>query len=416
MTDPAPAPTGESTADPSAFRPLLGHRIVDLTASLAGPFASQLLGTLGAEIIKIEPPRGDDARHWKPPNIGDDSTPFLAVNGGKQSLALDLRRGIDVVRRLVKDADVFIQSLRPGQAEEIGLSSAELLELNPRLIYCSIGAYGRTGPRADLPGYDPLMQAAAGIMSVTGEPGGNPVRAGVSIIDYTTGLWAAFTVVSALMKRTQTGEGAVVDVALYDTALNFMSHHLIGYLGTGHVASAAGSSYSGIAPYQLFDTADGPIMIAAANNRIFRSLVTAVGLPELADDVRYLDNASRVAHREELAGLLNERLRTDSRDAWLDRLVAVGVPTAPVQTVAEVVHDPQAQASGMINTSHGIPQVGPAYRFDGERPQYSSRSPAIGEHSRQVLAGAGFDDDEIAALIEQGIVAAHAPDANTGGA
>ena len=373
---------------------------MDVTTSYAGPTCTQLLAALGADVVKVEPLSGDEARLWGPPFAGELGTLFVAANSGKRSLALDLRRGGDVLRRLVEGAEVFVQSLRPGLAEELGLGADTLRAQKRELVHCTISSYGRTGPKRSLPGYDPLLQAAGGLISVTGEPGGDGVRVGVSLIDHATGMYAAFAILAALHE----GGGRTLDVSLWETALSFVAYHLIGNLETGAVPAPQGTAFHAIAPYQVFPTADGGLMITAANDGIFARLVEAIGLPELAADARFLTNPDRVTNREALVEALSARLREDTRAAWLERLEAARVPAAPVQDVGEVAADPQTEAVGILQRLDGFTTVGPAFSVDGDRPRYSSSPPPLGAHSAEVLAEAGYAEDEIAALAADGIV------------
>jgi crotonobetainyl-CoA:carnitine CoA-transferase CaiB-like acyl-CoA transferase len=387
-----------------AFRPLTGITVVDVTTSFAGPTCTQLLGALGADVIKVEPPAGDEARAWGPPFANDLGTLFIAVNAGKRSLALDLRRGHDVLLRLVDRADVFVQSLRPGLAEERGLGAEVLRARNPRLVYCTISSYGRTGPKQHLPGYDPLLQAAGGIISVTGTEQGEGVRVGVSLIDHGTGMWAAFSILAALYERERTGEGATVDVSLFETALSFVSYHLIGHLATGGVPRPQGTAFHAIAPYQVFHAADGDMMITAANDGIFARLCEALELPQLADDERFRTNPDRVRNRDALAELLAARLREQPRELWLERLERAHVPAAPVQDMAEVATDAQTAALAIIQQLDGYTTLGPAFSVDGERPAYTAAPPPLGSHTREILREAGFADEEVDALAAEGVV------------
>jgi crotonobetainyl-CoA:carnitine CoA-transferase CaiB-like acyl-CoA transferase len=382
------------------FLPLAGVRVVDVTTSYAGPTCTQLLAALGADVVKVEPPAGDEARLWGPPFAGGLGTLFVAVNSGKRSLALDLRRGVDVLLRLVDGADVFVQSLRPGLAEELGLGAEALRSRNPKLIHCTISSYGRTGPKQALPGYDPLLQAAGGVISVTGEEGGDGVRVGVSLIDHATGMYAAFAILAALHE----GGGRTLDVSLWETALSFVSYHLIGNFETGAVPAPQGTAFHAIVPYQVFPTADGGLMITAANDGLFARLTEALGLPELAADPRFASNPDRVANREELVEALSARLREDMRAVWLERLGAAGVPAAPVQDIGEVAADPQTEAIGILQRLDGFTTLGPAFSADGKRPEYASPPPPLGAHSAEVLAEAGYSESEIATLAADGIV------------
>ena len=382
------------------FTPLAGVRVVDVTTSFAGPTCTQLLGALGADVVKIESPAGDEARAWGPPFAGGLGTLFVAVNSGKRSLALDLRRGREVLLRLVDGADVVVQSLRPGLAAELGFGAAELRARKPGLVYCTISSYGRAGPKSGLPGYDPLLQAAGGLISVTGEPGRDGVRIGVSLIDHATGMYAAFAILAALKE----GGGHTLDVSLWETALSFVSYHLLGTLETGAVPTPQGTAFHAIAPYQVFPTADGGLMITAANDAIFRRLAEAIGVSELATDPRFATNPDRVTNRPALVEALSARLREDTRAAWLEKLAAANVPAAPVQDMGEVAADPQTEATGILRQIGGFTTLGPAFSVDGERPEYASPPPALGAHSAEVLREAGYGEDEIRAMADEGII------------
>src|SRR5205823_10161611 len=300
----------------SVALPLDGIVVADLTQNVAGPFCTQTLADMGADVVKIERTgRGDDARAWGPPFWGRESAVFVALNRNKKSLALDLKRegGIEILKRLIRRADVFVQSLRAGVVDELGLDFAGAARLNPRLVYCSITAFGTDGPLAALPGYDPLMQAYAGLMSVNGHPGQEPARVGTSIVDMGTGMWAGLGVVAALRERDRTGRAVEVTTALFETALTWVSYHAAGFFGDGEVPQPQGSGTAMIAPYQAFPTADGYAMIAAGSDTLFRRMTAAVGDPALAADPRFADNPARVRHRAELVALisaLTQRLKT----------------------------------------------------------------------------------------------------------
>jgi formyl-CoA transferase/CoA:oxalate CoA-transferase len=387
--------------------PLDGARVVDVSSSLAGPYSTQILGALGADVVKVEHPgRGDEARHWGPEFAADASVLFFAANANKRSLALDFtsQEGHAVLLRLVSRADVFVQSLRPGTAERRGFGPDALHALNERLVYCSIGAFGRAGPLAHLPGYDPLMQASAGIMGVTGEDGRPHVRVGASLVDLGTGAWAALTILAALLERERTGRGRTIDVSLYETAIALMSYHLADYLGTGSIPGRHGSAFPTIVPYQAFATSDGELMIAAANDGLFDALCGAVGLPELAGDPRFATNPLRIEHREELVAALEDRFATEPTEVWAERLEAAGVPAAPVQSVAAAADHEQTRALGVLQELGSRTAVALPASADGERITHRSAPPRLGEHSEQVLREAGYSAEEVEALLSNGVI------------
>lgn len=395
------------------FSPLDGIRVLDFTASLAGPYCGMVLAALGADVVKIEPPgRGDDTRHWVPPYWGEESPVFLTANASKRSFAVDIKHpdGLEAVLRLAARSDVFVQNMRPGLVDRVGLGFEALKARNPRIVYCSMGAFGPVGPLREHPGYDPLMQAAGGIMSMTGERGGPPVRLGISAIDQGTGMWAVIAILAALRERDADGEGRLVETSLYETAVNWVAYQLAGYLGSGRVPGPLGTALGMIAPYQAFEASDGWVMLAAGNDRQFASLCEALGEAGLAEDPRFLTNPDRCAHREELAALIEERFRTRPGAEWLDVLFRAGVPAAPVQDLAGVASDPQTEALELLQplehpTIPDLRLVRLPMAVDGERPLHRHASPALGEHTDELLHEVGYDADEIARLRDEGAVA-----------
>ncbi len=386
---------GDAGRADSPRAPLAGIRVLDFSQNLAGPFAAQILGDLGADVVKVEPPGGDPARQWGPPFVGGQSTLFQVVNRNKRSVILDLKEEADRdrARRLAAQADVVIQALRHGAADRLGIGHERVKADNPSVIYVSVTAHGHEGPLRDEPGYDPLMQARSGLMSVTGDPGGTPARVGTSIVDFGTGMWTAIAVMAALMERLRTGRGCHVTTSLLDTSLAWMSYHLTGYLATGILPGPMGSSIGMIAPYQAFPCTDGSVMIAAGNDDIFGRLCGALGLA-LSVHPDYADNASRVAHSVRLAELISERTREHAAGALLKLLSDHRVPAAPIHTVASALEDPQTAATGMLRPGdhpgiEGYVDVPMPVRWDGRRAALRRVPPGAGEHQGELFA-----DDE----------------------
>jgi crotonobetainyl-CoA:carnitine CoA-transferase CaiB-like acyl-CoA transferase len=386
-----------------SFEPLAGVRVVDVTSSLAGPTCTQLLASLGADVVKVEPLGGDHARAWGPPFVAGEGAMFLASNAGKRSFAVDLAepRGVEALLRLADRSQVLVQSLRPGAAVAHGLGPDAVRGRNPSLVYCTIGAFGSTGPLRDQPGYDPLLQAASGIMSVTGLADQPPVRVGVSLVDLGTGVWAALGIVAALLR----GGGATIEVSLYETALSLLSYQLVGFAGTGEVPGREGSAFAQIAPYQVFATRDGELMIVAGNDKLFRGLCDVLGLPELAGDERFATNPDRVRNRAELVALLEPRLAARGTDELLAALVAAGIPASPVRDVGEAAEHEQTRALGMLQQLAGLTTVAQPLSVDGERVLHRTPPPRQGAHTAEILAELGYAPEDVAALAADGVVA-----------
>jgi crotonobetainyl-CoA:carnitine CoA-transferase CaiB-like acyl-CoA transferase len=392
--------------------PLAGILVADLTQNVAGPFGTQILGDMGAQVVKVERPgRGDDARAWAPPYWGQESASFMSVNRNKRSLAVDMKtpEGRAIVERLIGRADVLVQSLRAGVLDELGLGWDRARQINPRLVYCSITAFGTDGPFRDRPGYDPLMQAYGGIMSLTGHPGAPPARVPVSLVDMGTGMWAVMAILAALRERDRTGRGAHVTTALFDTALAWTTFQMSNHLASGEVPTPQGSGTPMIAPYEAFPSRDAWVMIAAGSDALFAKCCAALGLPGLASDARFATNPDRVRNRTVLYEAMAAVTRTLSSEELLSRLQKVGVPTAPILTLDRIVGEAQTEASGMLIAAKH-PRV-PDYRalglpikWDGERPAVSRVPPLLGEHTAEILTELGYDDTSIEELAARHVI------------
>jgi crotonobetainyl-CoA:carnitine CoA-transferase CaiB-like acyl-CoA transferase len=397
------------TPFPTSSLSLDGIRVIDLSRVIAGPWCGALLADLGADVVKVEDTGpGDESRTW-PPHKDGEAAAYLLFNRNKRGIALDLKtpEAVEVVKRLVKDADVVIENFRTGTMESFGLGYDVLSQINPRLIYCSVSAFGRTGPRKDSPGYEALMQAFSGIMSITGEPGGQPVRAGVSFLDLTTGILCALGVSNAIIQRQRTGLGQRVDGSLLETAVSLLAFHAEGYLLTGALPRALGSGHPSLSPYRNFKCRDGQwIFIAAANDRFWQKLAKALGLDDLAADPRFQKNQGRVANRVELEGILEKTIGGLDREPLLKRLEEADVPATPVNTVDQVMNDPQTAERGIVQrVTHSklgeIPVVGTPLHFSRMSPGVRRAAPLRGEHTDTILADLGYSPAEIKTLREK---------------
>lgn len=396
------------------MRPLEGIRVLDLTQSVAGPYSTMILGDLGADVVKVERPNGgDDTRSWGPPYWGDESTTFLALNRNKRSVALDLKHpeGQKILRELLRDADVLVHNLRGKAADRLGLGYEAMKKENPRIICCSMTAYGSVGPMRHYPGYDPLIQAFGGLMSITGEPGGAPVRVGTSIMDMGMGMWAVIGILGALQNRSRTGEGDLVETSLYETAVGWIPYQIMSYLGTGETPRPHGSGTAMLAPYEAYPTSDGHILIGAGNNSLWDKLCRVLELEEARDDPRFRDNPDRVRNREALFEVLAGRLRTDTTEAWAEKLRAAEVPCSPIRTIDQVVAEPQTEALGILRSmAHprlpGYTDVGIPVLWDKGRPETRHVPPLLGDATREVLDELGRSSREIDELVAEGVVVA----------
>jgi crotonobetainyl-CoA:carnitine CoA-transferase CaiB-like acyl-CoA transferase len=364
--------------------PLSGVRVYEIGTSVAAPFGTWILAAMGAEVIKVEPEgRGDDCRHWGPPFWNGTSSMFQALNRDKKSVTVDLSNPEDKAwlrNELVSKADVVLQNMRPGKIASLGLGANELCKENPRLIYTNIWAFGKEGPMKDKPGYDPLMQAYSGLMSLNGEEGRPPVRIGTSAIDMGTGMWCAIGIIGALFERQKTGNGCIVDTALYETALSWMTYHAAGYHSTGELPTPQGSGVQGISPYQAYECSDGYLVIAAPNNKLFEQLKGVLGSPAWSNEERFQTNPSRFENKTELNKLITAVTTQQPRAHWQQKLDALGIPNSPIQKVDEVLSDPQTQALGIVQESidKTMRLIGLPISFNGKRPPLQNVAPALG--------------------------------------
>jgi len=397
------------------MQPLKGKLVLDFTKVLAGPLCAQYLGDLGAEVIKIEAYKnGDDTRLW-PPFRNGSGTVFFSANRNKRSLALDLKSpaGQEVARRLARQADVVIESFGPGVPQRLGIDYATLKAENPGLIYCSISGFGRHGPLADGKGYDVILQAYSGMMAITGEEGGPPLRSPFSPVDQATGMHALSGILAGLLERERSGAGTIVQACLFETALAFLAYFLQGYWETGVEPKKAGSGHESLCPYQAFQAADKPLLLGVANDSLWQKFCAVAGLQDIANDSRFATNAARVTHRAQTVGMVQAVLMARSRDEWLQLLGGIGVPCAPINSFGDMLAHPHTQACGIVqqleHPAYGkINTIAQPLTFDGARNAPRRPPPTHGEHSAQVLGEFGYSSDEIAQLIDSKAVYAGA--------
>ena len=392
---------------------LAGLKVLDLTQNVAGPYCTQILGDLGAEVIKLERPgSGDDTREWRPPEIGGQSATFLSLNRNKKSICVDLDapEGQRLVRALARSADVFIHSMKPGSIEQRGLGYDDLKAANPRLVYCAISAFGQVGSLKGLPGYDPLMQAFTGIISTLGRDGEDPVRVSVSLIDMGTGMWSALGIMAGLMRRRETGAGMRVDASLMETGVGWMTIIAAGVLASGRLPKRLGSGVGMTAPYELYRSADGHVFIAAGNDRLFARACEGIGAPELARDPRFLTNPLRVTNRDALRGEIEKHTVRRSTAETIAALRKLGAPCSELNDTAQMLAHEQVQAAGIVvplpapgAAAHKV--VATPLKADGRRSARMEAPPALGADTDAVLSGIGCAADEIARLRAAGTIA-----------
>ena len=388
-----------------------GIRVVDLTRTLAGPFCTMMLGDMGADVVKVEEPsHGDETRSWTP-FWNEASTQFLAFNRNKRSITLNLKdkRAVDICLKLASGADVLVESFRTGTAESMGIGYEVVKRINPCIVYCSISGFGRTGPMADRPGYDLIIQGYSGLMSTTGEPGGEPLRTGYSVVDLFAGMMAYGSIVTALLARERSGMGQFVEASLLEGQVATMSYHALRYLANGSIPGPLGSGHPSLVPYQSFPSSDGFFIVGAPNEGLWRRLCPAIGHDELTDDPKFRTNTDRVEHREELISILSEHFRTRTTAEWVELIGNAGVPCGPINRVSDVVADPQVLARDMmVSVPH--PQVpdlkmpGCPLKLADMPPTVRRYPPLLGEHNETVLAELGYGNEEVSRLKDEGVI------------
>ena len=397
----------------AANGPLAGTRVVDLTRILAGPLCTMMLGDMGAEVIKVEPPdKGDDTRNWGPPFVAGEAAYFLGVNRNKRSLTLNMAApaGQKILAGLVEKADVLIDNFRIGTLEKWGLTDAWFEQHAPRLVRCSITGYGSTGPKAALPGYDFILQAESGLMSICGEPDGGPTKYGVAIVDVCTGMLASNSILAALNARHRTGKGQKVELSLYETSLAMLINVASNYLTAGRNGGRFGNGHPSIVPYTTYQAADAMVAIGIGNERQFGRVAEVLGHPEWAKDPRFTSNRARVENRDVIDGFINEALSHGDADAWLDKLKAVGVPCGRINSVADALDDPHTTARDMIETVEhstigALKMLGIPFKFSDTACSVRRAPPTLGQHNDEILKGElGLDEKAIAELRQAKVI------------
>ncbi len=386
-------------------------KVVDLTRTLAGPSCTQMLGDMGADVIKIEEPNlGDETRSWTP-FWNDEGTQFLSFNRNKRSLSVNLREkeGIDIVLDLASKADIMVESFRTGALDRMGIGYEAVKAVNPSIIYCSISGYGRTGPLADKPGYDLIIQAYSGLMNLTGEPDGVPLRVGFSLVDLFAGMMAYGSIMTALHHRNKTGEGQYIEASLLDGQVAAMSYHATGYIATGVEPRRLGSGHPSLVPYQSFPASDGFFILGCGNQGLWERLCPGIGHPELLEDPRFESNTARVENRTQCVEVLSEIFRTRTVAEWVETITDAGVPVGPINTVSDVISDPQVNARNMVvDMPHpNVPDLRVPFsplKLAETPPAIRRTPPMLGQHNEEILTELGYTKDGISKAREKGVI------------
>lgn len=407
MEGPEPNDRSEA-ADSEPETALSGIRILDFTRAMAGPFGTMLLGDLGAEVIKVESPQGDDTRNWAPPEINGISSYFLSANRNKKSISLDLKKpeSAEIIGRLAGWSDVVVENFRPGTAERLGIGYDSLKVYRNDIIYCSISGFGQTGPYSSKPGFDLTVLASSGLMGLTGEPGRPPVKFGVPITDITGGMFADIAILSALHYRSLTGKGQYIDTSMLDSSMSTLTHQATAYFATGRDPLPTGSAHSSIAPYQVYRTSDGYVSVAVGTDKLWHSFCNALGIQDLADDPRLSENKDRVKNREYLDSRLEPIFLSGTSDKIVEKLEEWGVPVSKINMISDLVDDPHVRERNMIvdivHPSYGkVKSLGTPFKMSSTPGRVKSSAPMLGEHTVEILRGVGFSEREYSAFLEK---------------
>ena len=393
-------------------RALEGVKILDLSRALAGPYCTMMLADMGAEVIKIElPGKGDDSRAWGPPFVKGESAYFMSVNRNKKSLTLNLKKekSREIIHKLIKQSDVIIENFRPGTMEKLGLTYNEVKETNPEIIYCSISAFGQDGPYKVLPGMDQVLQGMGGLMSITGEPGGHPIKVGVAVADIAGGMFAAFAIMIALFNKEKTGKGQKIDISLLDCQVAWLTYQAGSFFASGEIPKPLGSGHPVIVPYQAFKARNAYINIAVGNDQLWQKFCEAVGLENIKDDVKFSTNAKRVENRVEIVKIIANLITTKNGEEWLKILTDAGVPCGPINNLYDIFNDPQVLYRQMVHeVTHPkageIKLIGIPIKLSDTPGEILTAPPVLGQHNKELLIELGYSDKNIDKMQEDGVI------------
>jgi len=393
-------------------RPLESIIVLDLSRALAGPYCTMMLADMGAEIIKLEMPgRGDDSRSWGPPFVEGESAYFMSVNRNKKSITLNLKseKSKGIVNKLIKKADIIVENFRPGTMDKLGLSYENVTELNPEIIYASISGFGQDGPYRLLPGFDQVIQGMGGLMSVTGEPGGPPVKVGIAVADIAGGMFAAYGIMIALFNRQRTGKGQMIDVSLLDSQVAWLTYRAGSFFASGEIPQPLGSGHPNIVPYQAFKANDTYVNIAAGNDQLWQKFCSAVGLEDIVENPKYSTNAKRVENRNELVNIISNIVSSKNAQEWLDILTKAGVPCGPIYTMDEIFTDPQVLHRNMVKDldhlkAGKIKVTGVPVKLSGTPGEILTSPPVLGQNTKEILLELGYSDNDIEKFYQEKVV------------